>query len=244
MTVIDQVVFISKDDILRIRENHDPVRMVTAQFFVELIVVNHTPRRRFDKAAAGNAHLNKRTDIDHLCVISEHNFFKTGEQFAFAARARFNHGQIVRTEHHILCRDGNGFAVFRRQNIMSRKHERTRFRLGFHRERQMAGHLVAVEIGIVRRADKGMELDGASFPKDRLKSLDPETMQRRGAVQENGMLFDYAFQDIPYLRVDAFNLFLCVFDIRGVACFNKLFHDKRLEQFKSHFLRQPTLMHF
>ena len=41
----------------------------------------------------------------------------------------------------------------------------------------MHGHLVAVEIGVERRADKRMQLNGLTLDKHRLEGLNAETMQ-------------------------------------------------------------------
>jgi hypothetical protein len=41
------------------------------------------------------------------------------------------------------------------------------------------GHLVAVEVGVERRADERMDLDGLALDEDGLEGLDAEPVQRR-----------------------------------------------------------------
>jgi hypothetical protein len=44
------------------------------------------------------------------------------------------------------------------------------------------GHLVSVEVRVVRGADERMQLQRAAFDQNRLKRLDAESMQRWCAV--------------------------------------------------------------
>ena len=126
---------------------------------------------------------------------------------------------------------------------MRRQHERPGFRLGFYRQRQMAGHLVTVEVGVESRADQGMELNGSTFPKDRFKGLDAQAVQCRGTVQENRMFLDDVFENVPNFIADAFDFFLSVFNVGRNFFFDKLLHDERLEEFQCHFLRKTALVH-
>ena len=72
-----------------------------------------------------------------------------------------------------------------------------RFHLRFERQRHVHGHLVAVEVGVERRADERMQLDRLAFDQHRLERLDAQTVQRRRAVQQHRMLTDHLFEDIP-----------------------------------------------
>ncbi|MNC20600.1 hypothetical protein D3C75_685560 [compost metagenome] len=82
-----------------------------------------------------------------------------------------------------------------------------------------------------------------TFYQDRFKGLDTKSVQRRGTVQQNRMLSDYFFKDIPYFRAYAFNLALSTLNVVGKTFINQLFHNKRLEKFESHFLRKTALVH-
>ncbi|SCJ53769.1 Uncharacterised protein [uncultured Ruminococcus sp.] len=171
MRRIDDAVFIGKLRIFGIGKYHDLVRMIQAEWFVHLIVVQQLARRRFDNTVAGNADLDDRFDIDSLGIIRQHDFIVIREHLAFAQGSRFNKGQVISTKHHILRRYGNRLAVLRRQNVVCRKHERSRFSLGFYGQGQMAGHLVAVEVGVEGGADQRMQLNGPAFPKNRFEGL-------------------------------------------------------------------------
>ena len=240
---VDEAVFIGEDRVLRVREDHDFIRMEEAQWFIDLIVVEQFACRRFDEAVARDADLDQGFDVDDFGIVSEHDFIVVGENLAFALGSRFDQGQVISTEDHVLCRDGDRFAIFRSQDVMRRKHERPRFGLGFYGKRQMAGHLVTVKVGVECRANQRMQFDGAAFPEDRFESLDTQTMQCRGAVQEDRMFLDDVFQDVPDFTVDAFDFLLSVLDIGSNAFFDKFLHDERLEEFQGHFFRQAALVH-
>jgi len=63
----------------------------------------------------------------------------------------------------------------------------------------MYGHLVAVEVGVERRADHRMDPDRLAFHQHRLERLDAEAMQRRGPVQKHRMPVDDMLEDLPDL---------------------------------------------
>ena len=83
--------------------------------------------------------------------------------------------------------------------------KRAGFHLRFHRQRYVNGHLVTVEVGVKRRANEGVQLDGLAFDQDGLERLDTQTVQRRRTVQHHGMLFDDLFQNIPHNWRAGFN---------------------------------------
>ena len=64
-------------------------------------------------------------------------------------------------------------------------------------QRQVDGHLVAVEVGVERVTDERVHLDRLALDEDRLEGLDPEAVQRRCAVQQHRMLGDHLFEDVP-----------------------------------------------
>ena len=65
------------------------------------------------------------------------------------------------------------------------------------RERDVHGHLIAVEVRVEGGADERMDLDGLAFDEHGLKRLDAEAMERRGAVEQDGVILDDLFEDVP-----------------------------------------------
>ncbi|SPU72294.1 Uncharacterised protein [Brucella suis] len=128
------------------------------------------------------------------------------------------------------------------QDVVGRHHQHARFKLGFKRKRNVNSHLVAVEVGIERRADERMKLNGLAFDQGRFKRLDAETVQRRGTVQKNRMLADHFVKDIPDFRAFLFNQLLRLLDGGRIALGVKTRIDERLEQFERHLLRQAALV--
>ena len=63
----------------------------------------------------------------------------------------------------------------------------------------MDRHLVAVEVGVERRADERMDLDRLAFDEHRLERLDAEPVERRRAVEEHRMILDDLFENVPHL---------------------------------------------
>jgi hypothetical protein len=62
------------------------------------------------------------------------------------------------------------------------------------------GHLVAVEVGVERRADQRVQLDGLALDQLGFERLDAQTVQRRRAVQQNRVLADDLVENIPDFR--------------------------------------------
>ena len=106
----------------------------------------------------------------------------------------------------------------------------------------MHGHLVAVEVGVEGGADQRMQLDRLAFDQHRLERLNAQPMQRRGAVQQDGMLADDFFQDIPDLGLLLLHQLLGLLDGLAEALGLKPRIDERLEQLERHLLGQAALM--
>src|SRR5699024_2205234 len=106
----------------------------------------------------------------------------------------------------------------------------------------MNRHLVTVEVGVERCTYERVKLDCLTFYKNRLECLDTKSVQCRGTVQHNRMLFNDIFQYIPDFCLKSFHHFLCVFDIVCCTVCNKLFHYERFEQLDCHFFRQTALI--
>jgi hypothetical protein len=103
-------------------------------------------------------------------------------------------------------------------------------------------HLVAVEVGVEGRADQRMQLDRLALDQHRLESLDAQTMQRRRAVEQHGMLADHLIEDVPNLRLFLFDQLLGLLHRGRETLGVQARIDERLEQFERHLLRQTALM--
>ena len=106
----------------------------------------------------------------------------------------------------------------------------------------MHGHLVAVEVGVERRADERVELDGLALDEHRLERLDAEAMERRRAVQEHRVLADDLLEDVPDLGTLLLHHLLRALDGVDVPALFELVVDERLEQLERHLLRKTALV--
>ena len=87
-----------------------------------------------------------------------------------------------------------------------------------------------------------MELDSSSLYEDRLKRLNGQTVKRRCAVEQYGVLLDDILECVPYLGRDLLYLLLCVLDIRCLLSLYKALHNERLEELKRHLFRKSALI--
>ena len=106
----------------------------------------------------------------------------------------------------------------------------------------MHGHLVAVEVGVERRADERMDPDRLALDQHRLERLDAQAMQRRRAVQQHRMLADDLFEHVPHFRTLLLDHLLRLLDGGDQAALLELVVDERLEQLERHLLRQAALV--
>ena len=81
----------------------------------------------------------------------------------------------------------------------------------------MHRHLIAVKVSIETFADKRMELDGISFNKQRFKSLNAHTVERGGSIEQNRMVTNHFFQDVPDFGILALKHFLSALNRVGMA---------------------------
>ena len=114
--------------------------------------------------------------------------------------------------------------------------------MGFNGERDVHGHLVAVEIRVVSGADERVDANRFAFNEDRLKRLNRKTVQGRSTIQHHGMAFGDLFEDIPDFRSLALDEFLGTANGMNVAKFLEAADDEWLEKHERHFLRQPALV--
>jgi hypothetical protein len=104
------------------------------------------------------------------------------------------------------------------------------------------GHLVAVEVGVERRANQRVQLDGLAFDQGRFECLDTQTVQGRRTVQHDRMFADDILEDVPDHRFLTFDHLLGLLDGGGVAEHFQLVEDEGLEQLQRHQLGQTALM--
>ncbi len=146
-------------------------------------------------------------------------------------------GQVVDAEHHVLGRGRKRAARGRREDVVRRQHQDPCLGLSLGGERQVDGHLVAVEVGVESVADERMDLDRLAFDEHGLERLDAEAVERRCAVQEYRMLGDHLFEDVPDLGRHRVDVLLRRLDVLHRLALDEAAHDERLEELERHQLR-------
>ena len=106
-------------------------------------------------------------------------------------------GEEVEPQAHVLRRRHDRLAGSRREDRRRGEHHELRLHLRLDGERHVHGHLVAVEVGVERRADHRVQADRLAFDEHRLERLDRQTVQGRRAVQEHGLVLDHLVEDRP-----------------------------------------------
>ncbi len=148
----------------------------------------------------------------------------------------------VAAEHDVLARLRHRAAVGRLEDVVAREHEQTALELRLERERHVHGHLVAVEVGVERRADERVDTDGLPFHEHRLERLDSQTVERRRAVQQHRVVANYVFEDLVHLGALALHDLLGALHRLGDPLVHQLVDDERLEELERHRLRQTALV--
>ena len=103
------------------------------------------------------------------------------------------------------------------EDVVGGHHQNAGFELRFKGQRYVNSHLVAVKVGVESGADQRMKLDCLAFNQHRLKCLDTKTVKRRRTVQQNRMLLNNFFENIPDFRLFLFNQFLGLLDGGRIA---------------------------
>ena len=125
----------------------------------------------------------------HLAGFERHqDLFGVGKHASFALGALLGLGQVVEAKHHVLRGHGNRLARRGRQNVVRGQHQHAGFNLRFRRQRNVHGHLVAVEVRVERGADQRVNLDGLALHQHRLKGLNAQAVQgwERGSAAPGG----------------------------------------------------------
>ena len=187
------------------------------------------------------AHADHRVRFDDPLVQRDQDGVEVGERLAFSLRALLRHREVVAAENQVLRRHCQRTAVRRRQDVVRRQHQDMAFDLRLGRQRHVHRHLVAVEVGVERRADQGMDLDRLALDQLRLKRLDAETMQGGRAVEHHRVVTNDLLERVPDLVLLALDHLLRRFDGTDEALQLQLVVDERFEQLERHLFRQAAL---
>ena len=151
-------------------------------------------------------------------------------------------GEVVGAQDHILRRHRDRAAVLRTQQVVGGEHQDTGLGLRLGRQGHVNGHLVAVEVRVERRAVQRVELEGAALDQHRLERLNTEAVERRRAVEHNGMVLDDDVERVPDLGTALVDHLLGGLDVVGGTVLDQLLHDEGAEQLERHFLRHAALV--
>ena len=154
-------------------------------------------------------------------------------------------GEVVVREDEVLGGHGEGAAVRGREDVLAGEHPLARLLNGLREQRQVDGHLVAVEVGVVRRADERVDLDRLAVHQDGLERLDAQAVERRRAVEQHRVLLDQRLQDVPDLgQLAREGLVLDLVVVRDVVDLplGQLPQDEGLEQLEGHLLGDAALV--
>ena len=148
----------------------------------------------------GQAQAHGLLQAESAAIEGHDGLGERGEGGDLLARCRAGHREVVDAEDHVLGRRRDRSAVGRREDVVARQHEDACLGLSLSRQRQVHGHLVPVEVGVERRADERMDLDGLALDELRLEGLDAEAVKGRRAVEQHRVLRDDLFEHVPHDR--------------------------------------------
>src|SRR5690606_38661027 len=170
------------------------------------------------------------------------DFLQVSKYATFALGIDGFTGHVVQTQNHVLRRHDDRLAVGGRENVVGGHHQRARFQLGLEGQRNVNGHLVTVEVGVVRSTHQRVQLDRLTFDQYRLECLDTQTVQSRCTVEQHGMFTDDFGKNVPNLGQLALDHLLGGLDGGCHAAHFQLAENERFEQLQGHLLRQTALM--
>ena len=142
----------------------------------------------------------------------------------------------------VLSRDDDGFPIGRREDVVGRHHQDSRFGLGLDRQGHVDGHLVPVEVGVVGGADEGVKLDGLALDQDRLKGLDAQPVEGRSPVEHHRVFPDHVVEHVPDLGSLLLEHLLGALDRRDEPLVLEAMVDERFEELQGHLLGQAALV--
>ena len=223
--------------------------LLEAKVLRQRIVENQAAKGGIDDFAALfavefalNAHFNRALQGNLLQGIRHMRFVRIAEDAAGALAVGVFNRQVVAADNHVLRRRNNRLAVLRLQDVVVRQHQETGFRLCFQRQRDVNSHLVAVEVGVESGTSQRVQFNRLAVNQNRLERLNAQTVQRRRAVEQHGVILDDIFEDVPHLRLHLFHGAFGALDVHALVAQLQLLHDEGLEQLQRHFLGQTALM--
>ncbi len=157
-------------------------------------------------------------------------------------RVRARLGQVVDAEDEVLRRHGERPARRRRQDVVRGEHQHLGLDLRLGGQRHVDGHLVAVEVGVERRADERVDLDGLALDEHRLERLDAEPVEGRRAVQEHRVVADDLLERVPDLGDAGLDQLLGGLDGLREPLLLEAVVDERLEELDGHLLGKAGLV--
>ena len=188
--------------------------------------------------------LHLGVQVGAFLVVGDDRLLGAVEDQPLALDALARLGDVVESQNHVLRRDGDRRTVGGVQHVVRTQHQQLRFQNGGVAQRQVDGHLVAVEVGVEGRTGQRMQLHGLALDELGLEGLDTQTVQRRGTVHQHRMPLDDVFQNTPddgILAVDDLLGRLYGFDDTAL---DELADDERLVQLGRHILRDTHFVHF
>ena len=151
--------------------------------------------------------------------------------------------QVVRPEHDILAGGADGLTGSRGEDVVGCQHEQASLQLGLDTQRDVHGHLVTVEVGVVTGTHERMQTDGVTLDEHGLEGLNGETVQRWGTVQEDGVTLGHLLQDVPHHGLLAVDHLLGRAHGVHQPTLLEVVDDEGLKQVQGHLLRQTALVH-
>ena len=191
---------------------------------------------------AGVAQTDRGEGLDLLGFEGHEDLFDVGEDAAFTLGVDLRLGEVVDAEDEVLGRHGDGLTAGGREDVVRSKHENAGFDLGLGRERDVDGHLVAVEVRVEGGADERVDLDGFTFDEHGLEGLDAETVEGRSAVQQDGVVLDDLFEDVPDDGLLHLDHLFGLLDGGAVAGLLEAVIDEGLEELERHLLGKTALV--
>ena len=182
-------------------------------------------------------------EVGAALVVGDDRLLRTVEAEPLALHALAGLGDVVQTEDHVLRRHRDRRAVGGVEHVVRSEHQHLGLQDGGIAQRQVHGHLVAVEVGVERRTCQRMQLHGLALDQLGLERLDTQTVQRRSTVHQHRMALDDVLQDAPDHRILAVDDLLGRLHRLHDAALDELADHERLVELGGHILRDTHLVH-
>ena len=130
-----------------------------------------------------NAHLDPGVQVHRSALKRPVHFGNVGKHHPGPVCVHPLARHVVQSEHDVLGRHDDRFAVRRRQDVVGRHHQRSSLELSLDGQRYVNRHLIAVEVRIECGANQGVKLDRLAFNQNRFERLNAESMQGGRTVE-------------------------------------------------------------